>query len=108
MFISPQVDSMLQTLGEKTITRFTLESAYTPTVIVNDPLKPGAPGSGTDAVGEAVLRWLKLKFTIDTAFGPQVIAPWGEPGPTHWPEVKQGLAIGGVALAVLLVWKFAK
>lgn len=76
-----------------------IESAYLPTIDLKDPFAPGSqPGAG-----HWVLSALKPKVTIVprvAAIDPITAAPFGEPGPTHWPYVRVGLlALAGMGLA---------
>lgn len=104
-----ELDSILQKVGSVAIQRLTIESAYTPRAVVEDPLKPQSRAAGTgDSVADALLKLLRLKVTIDTPVGPQVITPWGEPGESRWPQVElAGQVVGGV-LAIGLAWYLIK
>jgi len=75
-----------------------IESAYLPTIDLKDPFAPGA----TPGAGHWLLTQLKPKITITPRNGlisPIEAAPFGQPGPTHWPQVKAGLTFLGLLLA---------
>lgn len=86
---------------EGLITRIRVQSAFMPDVVIDDPFKPGPPSP--------LLGALKPKITVELLSGkPIVVAPWGEPGPTRWPEIKKGLVAVGVLAAVLIVRRMVR
>lgn len=80
------------------ISRMTIESELGPTVHVEDPLGANQTEPG---LGSRVMSFIKPRITLETALGPTVMAPWGEPGPTKWPKVQVGLAVGTLVVAWL-------
>lgn len=79
------------------ITGLTVETAWTPPVVIRDPFKPGAPSP--------LMKLLRPRVTFELAGGkvkPLVIAPYGDPGPTRWPLVLAGGALV-LGLVVYLV-----
>ncbi len=71
-----------------------IESAFSPPIVMNDPLRPGPPNP--------MLQALKPRITIQLAAGaPIVLQPYGDPRPTKWPEVKAGVVVGGLLLGYL-------
>ena len=74
-----------------------VETAYLPTLDIKDPFKPGASGGGN-----WILQHLKPRITIvprASGVGPVTAAPFGDPGPTHWPAIKYGLlALAGLGI----------
>jgi len=79
-----------------------IESAYLPTIDLKDPFAPGA----TPGAGHWLLEQLKPKVTIvprQAYINPITAAPFGEPGPTHWPTIKKGLTLAGLVLAGLAI-----
>lgn len=70
----------------KYIDKIKVETAFTPAIEINDPFKPGPPNP--------FLGFLKPKITINVKnFGEQIITPYGDPGPSYWPIVRNALLI---------------
>lgn len=58
-----------------------IETAFLPTINIPDPFKPGPPNP--------LLQFLKPKITLDIAqFGEQEIKPYGDPGQSMWPVIR--------------------
>lgn len=73
----------------KYIKSIKIESTFLPTIDIQDPFKPGPPNP--------LLQILKPKITVEVAqLGDQVMAPYGEPGQSVWPTVRNALLIAGV------------
>lgn len=77
------------------VTGVTVETAYLPTIELQDPFKPGPPNP--------LLQLLRPRVTLQVAGKPVRYAPYGEPGATRWPMVQTGLILGAGALALLLL-----
>jgi len=76
-----------------------IETAYLPTLDLKDPFAPNA----STGAGHWALEHLKPKVTIvprTAGVPPLQSAPFGEPGPTHWPQIKTGLTILAVVGAI--------
>lgn len=72
----------------------TVETAYLPTIRLNQPFAPGPPN--------ALLSALKPKISIDIGEGaPIVMTPYGDPGTTKWPVVALIFVGGAFALGYL-------
>ncbi len=80
----------------KSVTRMTVETAVTPTIVVDDPFAPGPPSP--------LLQLLKPKVTLTTAAGPLVIAPYGTPSPRGWLWALAGAALLGAATTAAVFW----
>lgn len=92
------LDSALQQ-----IQNITVESAYFPPLVLNEPFKPGPPN--------IYLQALKPKITIryrSRLLKDMEIAPYGQPVLNHWPKVKIGLLIGGALSMTALGWILTK
>jgi hypothetical protein len=74
----------------KYISGIKIESAFLPEIYLPEPFKPGPPNT--------FLQALKPKITVMTkGLGDQVVTPYGDPGQSYWPLIKQAalmLAIG--------------
>jgi hypothetical protein len=79
------------------IRKVTVETAYLPTIQLDDPFAPGPPSP--------LLQLLKPKITIETSVSPVVLTPYGDPGETKWPWVLAAMMIGSAAL-LYLGWQF--
>lgn len=69
-----------------------IDTEYGPPIIINHPFEPDA------AASPSPLKWLKPKITITPKYSiinPIRSAPWGNPGPTKWPQVQIGLVVAG-------------
>lgn len=81
------------------VSKIVIDSEYGPQIIIDQPMAAG--GSGTPSW---VMDLLKPQITVITPFGNKVIAPWGTPGPTRWPEIKIALlVIAAVAAGVVIM-----
>ncbi len=78
-----------------------VESAWGPSVYIADPFAPSAPGTES-----ALGKILRPKVTVYWRDGgTQVIAPYGEPGPTRWPFPLLALAgLAGLLVAGGYAW----
>jgi hypothetical protein len=77
----------------KYIKSIRIESAFLPDIFIPDPFKPGPPNP--------FLQALKPKITVDTSIaGVQVVTPYGDPGPSMWPQIKTALLIAGFLFLV--------
>lgn len=86
---------------QKWVTGIKVETAWLPPIEIRDPFKP-SPGP---AQPNALLSVLKPRVTLEIQGGalpPAKVAPYGEPGPTRWPQLRTGLQFGGVALLLVL------
>ena len=65
-----------------------IESAFLPEIYLPDPFAPNQEPS-------AFLQALKPKITVELSSGlkPATIAPYGQPGPSMWPQIKTALLI---------------
>lgn len=80
------------------ITGVTLETAWSPPVVIRDPFAPGPPSP--------LLEALKPRLTFEIARGaakPLVISPYGAPEPSRWPLVKVVAVVSVATLAFLAV-----
>jgi len=82
-----------------------IESAWTPAIRLNYPLRLGPSGQPPSAV----MRLLKPKVTLTLAppFKPYTFAPAGEPGGSKWPLLEAGAVIVGL-LAVKGAWDLVR
>ena len=90
--------ALLEDLLDKTVTKITFETAYTPPIVINRPFQPGAAPS-------PVLQALKPKITLEIMSGaqkPVTIKPYGDPGPSRFPQVVAGslLVVGLLIVGV--------
>jgi hypothetical protein len=94
---------LVNTLLDPLIARIEVQTAWGPTLSVDDPFKSGGPAA-TPAAGAAasksgggfdVARFMRPKFLIYDRSGddPAEFAPYGEPGETAWPYVVVGLGL---------------
>lgn len=75
----------------------TVQTAWLPTITLNDPFQPGPPNP--------LLNLLKPKITIQTVGGaPIVMTPYGDPGASKWPIAAAVGAVGVIAI-VWWVWR---
>jgi len=73
----------------KYIKSIKIESAFLPEIYLPDPFKPGSPSP--------FLQALKPKITVETnGLGNQTVSPYGEPGPSIWPQIKTALLLATV------------
>jgi hypothetical protein len=73
----------------KYISGIKIESAFLPEIYLPEPFKPGTPNP--------FLQALKPKITVETTgLGNQVVAPYGQPGPSMWPQIKTALLLAAV------------
>ncbi len=75
------------------ISQIRIDTEYGPPIILDQPFSPSATASGASP-----LAWLKPRITITPSLrgiGPITSAPWGDPGPTKWPQVQLGLVVAG-------------
>jgi len=84
----------------KMITRVDVDTAYGPSIIINDPFAPGPPNP--------YLQALKPKVTLHIGDQKVDFQPYGAPGPTKWPVIATGAAVAGVLIGVFGVYKAAK
>lgn len=82
------------TLLQGLITGIHIRSNYGPDIDMDAPFTSGS----TDPATQTLLKALQPQITIDSAAGPLVIHPWGDPGPTQWGDVLAGLGLGGTFL----------
>lgn len=76
------------------VTGVTIETAWTPPIVIRDPFQPGAPSP--------ILQALRPRVTVEIRGGagkPLVMAPYGDPGPSRWPLV---VGAGAVLLGLLV------
>jgi hypothetical protein len=79
---------------ESLVQSITIESAWFPTIQIDDPFAPGPPSP--------ILQFVKPRITITPKAGsPIVSAPWGEPTENNWEYLKWVLVAGG---GVMTVW----
>ena len=86
----------------KWVTSIRIDTEWLPPIIIDDPFE-ATPGPSTP---NPLLSVLKPRVTFEIkggALNPVRAAPYGEPGPTRWPQLKTGLALAGIAALVLLV-----
>jgi hypothetical protein len=78
-----------------------VDSAWGPPIYVDDPFHPSAPGTES-----ALGKILRPKVTVYWRDGTtQVIAPYGEPGPSKWPFPVFALAgLAGLLVAGGYAW----
>ena len=88
------LDSALQQ-----IQNITVESAYFPPLVFDNPFEPGPPNAYLQALKPKITIRYKSKYLKDTK-----MTPYGEPVPNHWPKVKIGLLIGGIVSMTALGW----
>lgn len=95
--ITGQLQTRAVTALENAIQSITVETAYGPPIVIDNPLQPSPPSS--------LLQALKPKVTIQLKNqSPTVITPYGDPGPTKWPMVKLGAYIVGGFLVAGVVY----
>lgn len=77
----------------------TVQTTLFPDINIDDPFSP-LPGTAS-----ALGKLLKPKVTVtgDLFNPPQVVAPYGDPGPTRWPQLVQGAKVVGVGVVGLLL-----
>ena len=69
-----------------------IESAFLPPIDLPEPFKPGPPNP--------LLQLIKPRITLQTSLGEKVLTPYGDPGPSRWPQVKMALLLAGVGFLV--------
>jgi len=75
------IETLLMKEVRKRLKNITIESAYGPTISLDDPLKPGPPNP--------FLQRLQPRITVDIkGTDPLVIEPYGQPPETKWPLIK--------------------
>lgn len=75
-----------------------IETAFLPDINIADPFKSGgAPNP--------ILQALRPKITVDTAIGEQTLAPYGEPGATLWPVLRNFLIVAGIGFMIKRILK---
>lgn len=73
----------------KYISGIRIESAFLPEIYLPDPFAP-------NKVPNPFLSALKPKITVETKdFGNQIMSPYGEPGPSMWPAIRNAILIAG-------------
>ena len=83
---------------ENMVTKLTVETAYTPPLILDNPFAPGPPSP--------VLKALKPRITLELMNGtvdPVIIEPYGPPVPNHWGMVQIFMAAGVFGLGYMIV-----
>lgn len=90
----------------KYIKGITVQTAYLPDIVINDPFAKGPP------VPNPILQALKPKITVslDIAGMQKDVAmtPYGEPGATKWPVIKTGLLVLAIGFLSYGVFKQLK
>jgi hypothetical protein len=82
----------------KYIKSIKIETAFLPEIYLPDPFKPGPPNP--------FLQALKPKITVETTgLGNQTVSPYGDPGPSMWPQIKTALLIAGITFLIRKVLK---
>ena len=88
----------------KVVRRVRIESAYLPTLDFHDPFQPGAPGPPNP-----LLQALKPKITLTiNALGQTrdvVAMPYGDPGPSRWPALRNLLLVAAVGAVGYFVYR---
>lgn len=90
------VGDFTEDLVKGLVRKVKIETVWGPPIDVDvDTLT--APSSGGFDFGKLLKP--KVSLQLSTGQNPIVIAPYGEPGPNHWPWVAFGLSVvGGLAL----------
>ena len=68
-----------------------VESAFLPEIYLPDPFAPNQEPN-------TFLQALKPKITVELTSGlkPATVAPYGNPGPSMWPQIKTALLLATV------------
>jgi hypothetical protein len=78
------------------VRQVSVETAYLPPLVIDDPFAPGPPAP--------ILQALKPKITLTLATGkPLVMAPYGDPGQSRWPALRAVLLVAGLIGVGLMV-----
>jgi len=89
----------------RAIQRIEIKSQYGPDVVLDDPFNP-------DQKPNPFLKKLKPEVTLFLGNKQVQLAPYGRPGKTQWPLIRNaaivGAAAGGLALAWYLFQKVSK
>jgi len=93
----------LNEVARAMISKVDVDTAYGPSISIDDPFEPGPPNP--------YLQRLKPRVVLHLRGGeaqPVVIAPYGEPGPTQWPLIRSALIVSGFAVGGLALWKLLR
>ena len=87
---------------DQLIEHVTIETALLPAIELDHPL---APGGGAP---NPLLMLLKPKITVHTPGQTYTSAPYGDPGQTHWPAIRNIALLVIVITAGTIAWKALK
>lgn len=76
-----------------------IDTAYLPAININT-----AAPSGGSGFASWVLARIKPRIVLNTEIGVKTFAPWGDPGATAWPAVRDFLIVGIFVAFVLFVF----
>jgi len=77
-----------------------IDTEYGPPIVLNHPF-----ASSANQKPNALLSAMRPMITIypsDTAINPVILAPYGRPGATKWPQVEAAAVIAGAVILGLL------
>ena len=90
-------------LARTAIEKVEVDTAYGPQIAIADPFAPGPPNP--------YLQKLKPRIRIYASGSPTpvVMEPYGAPGPSAWPLIRDSLIVGSVVLgAAGILWLINK
>jgi len=84
---------------ENLVSQIIIQSEYGPDIVIDQPFS----GNPTTSGSSILMGILKPQVTIVTGLGNEVVAPWGNPGPTRWAFVEIAVLVALGIGAVLFV-----
>lgn len=97
------MSSLYSEIAREMISRIDVDTAYGPSITLDDPFAPGPPNP--------YLQKLKPRVKLHMrgeGIEPVKIAPYGDPGPTKWPLIQTSLYVGAFVIAGGLLYKLLR
>lgn len=97
----PSVD--LSEIARAAISRVEVDTAYGPSIKLDDPFAPGPPNPYMQRLQPRIRLYWRGE-----GVEPLKIAPYGDPGPTKWPLVQAALVGAGFIVVGGMLWRLLR